>query len=100
MEHSGIIKINQEFGEKLLTAAKRQVQGEAGAKLLEFVADVARQHEETLVSIEWCHKVKVFLEQKLEAIEKGEFEYNPHPGFGPVIIFKDKRLNATQPERY
>lgn len=84
-------------GKTLTSAAEEVYKQKKQAVLVEATASVIKQMEDATISRDWCQHVVDFMEDKLKALRDGAWHYDT---LHNLIIFNNKDLNNTQPEKF
>lgn len=84
-------------GKTLSDAAEDAYKQKKQVILVEATANVMKQMEDAVISRDWCQHVVDFMEDKLKALRSGAWHYDT---LHNLIIFNNKDLNNTQPEKF
>lgn len=91
-----IVKANQKFGQGVLAAAQEEVNEQRKKAAIGQVQQIILARDAAKISRDWCKRCIDFFEEKLTAIEKGQFSYDARTN---VFRFFDEQFNATQPKQ-
>lgn len=93
---TSLTKANKKMGQLIVAEAQAKVNSARQKKAVEMAASIISQRDQAVRDEKWCSMVKDFLNRKIEALEKGQFDYVE---LWDKITFSEKELNESQPPR-